>query len=737
MEIEDGVEIRNIVCGYCSGHCRCQVKVKDGRVIEQSFNSKKQSRSAQKWRMIVSSCPRARAATEFIDHPRRLNYPLKRAGARGENKWQRATWNEALDDIASRLNEIRGSYGAETVAFTTDGEANCAEEYRSRFQALFGTPTFAGQAQICYGVAINMSLAMIGGVVHFAFPNQMTKCLMLIGSNPSPASRYLWYQMQDLKKEGLKLIVVDPRVSEAAAIADIHLQLRPGTDTALLLGMLNVIIGEGLYDREFVDRWCLGFDRLAERVSEYSPEKASDITGVPAEKIREAARMYATEKPSLISHNMGLEQIPNATCGLQARYLLTSITGNLDIPGGEPVWMPHPTLRTAGDLECSNAMSAEQEAKLIGLKEYPFYSSWATFHKLDENTRKVRGKPLTAYWFAGYGHSPSIWRSVISGEPFPIKALITEGTNPLLTMPNPRIIHQAMKKVDFHLAIDVVMTPSCLLADYVLPAACYLEKPFMFGGDYDPHFSAGEAAIPPMYERKPEYNIWRELGMRLGQKEYWPWETLEESYNWRLEPLGVTFAEIVERGGGGSPMEFQRHEKVGFGTPSGKVELAPSLLEDLGVDPLPAYTEWSVNNSAGGKNEYPLTLISGTRNRNYWHGQQREIESIRRKSPDPLMQMHPDTALEFGIRDGDWAWIETTMGRVKFRCRHANGMLPELVSAEHGWWFPEDPAEEPSLYGVWKSNINAIIDDGTESCDPISGAWVLRGIHCRVYRAED
>jgi len=737
MAVLTGVEIKNVICGLCSDHCRVQVEVNNGKVIRQFYEMKKSSKTSQKWHTVVTSCARARSVSELLDHPDRLNYPLKRISARGENKWQRVSWQEALDDIASKLAEIRDKYGAEAVAFTCDGENNCAEEYRARFQALFGTPNLAGQAQICYGVALNVALAMIGGVVHFPSINQMTKCLVLIGANPATATRFFWYQLQDLKNAGMKLIVIDPRVSESAAIADIHLQLRPGTDTALLLGMINVIINEGLYDKEFVDKWCLGFDRVVQRVQEYPPEKVAEITWVPSEKIREAARMYAANKPGIVSHNMGLEQTPNATRGFQTRYILPAITGNLDVPGGDLIMSPHPTYRFAGEVECSDVMSPEQEAKMIGSQDYPFYSSWATFHKLDENTRRVRGRRLTAYWFAGYAHTPSVWRTIISGKPYPIKALITEGTNPLLTLPNPKLVYQALKKLDFHVAIDVFMTPTCLLADYVLPAACYLEKPFMVGGDYMPSFSVGEAAIPPMYERKREYNIWRELALRLGQKEHWPWESLEEAYNWRLEPLAATFEEMAKRGGDNSPVEFKKYEKTGFGTPSGKVELTPSMLEELGFDPLPSYTEWSQGWKSPLAREYPLILITGARNRHYYHSQARQIKSVRDKSPYPLAQLNTDKTRELGINDGDWIWIETPKGKVRFKCQCTSGILPDVISAEHGWWFPEDSAEEPSLHGVWKSNINVLLDDGPEWCDPISGAWVLRAAQCRVYKAQD
>jgi anaerobic selenocysteine-containing dehydrogenase len=733
-------ELRNVVCGACTNHCRVAVIVEDGKIVGQEYIKKAgKGRSARKWNSIVSSCPRARGVVEFIDHPQRLNYPLKRAGERGENKWQRVTWNEALDDIASRLAKIRDEYGAEGVAFATIGENNCSEEYRARFQNLFGSPNFAGQAQICYGVAAALSLMHVGGAVHFHFPNPDTRCIMLLGRNPAHASRYEWLTILDLLKQGTKLIVVDPRRTEVARKADIWLQPRPGTDAALLLGMVNVIIAEELYDKGFVDRWCYGFDRLAERVKEYPPERVAEITWVPAEKIREAARLYATTKPATVAHGMGLEMISNSTSALQLRYFLPAITGNIDAPGGDWILAPNPNIVLQAQIEVQEMLPREQKAKMIGEKEFRLWS-WDLFHKLYENFKKVEERPLAAWWWIGGAHTPSVYRAMITGEPYPIKAVITEGTNQLLTLPNARMVYEALKKVDFHVAMDVFMTPGCLLADYVLPAASYLEKPVIVGGDYYHLVNVGEAAIKPMYERKPEYYLWRELGLRLGQEEYWHWETLKDALDYRLSPMGVTLKEFLAQRGGYDvpPLGHRKYEKVGFGTPTGKLELYSTTMEEMGYDPLPRYDEppRTLVSSPEMAEDFPMILISH-RNWNLYQSQGRQIKTVRRKSTDPIAQLKPQAAAELGIEDGDWVWIETPVGKGRFKCQYVGSIDPRVVSVEMGWWFPEEPAEEPSLHGAWESNINAMLDEGRDLRDPMTGSWVLRGVMCRVYKAED
>lgn len=255
----------------------------------------------------------------------------------------------------------------------------------------------------------------------------------------------------------------------------------------------------------------------------------------------------------------------------------------------------------------------------------------------------------------------------------------------------------------------------------------------MTSGDYFSFFHVGEAAISPMYERKPEYYFWRELGLRLGQQEYWPWKTLEEAYEYRFAPMGLTFDQAVKQGSFFAPVEFKKHEKVGFGTPTGKVELYSTTMEDLGFDPLPSWQEWSRGPASALAKDYPMILISG-RNRIYYQSQNRQLTTVRKKSPDPIAELNPAKAKELGISDGDWVWIETELGRVKFKCQYSTGIQPNVVCAEFGWWFPEEPAEEPSLHGLWKSNLNAILPDGPDSCDPATGAWALRGEMCKVYK---
>jgi anaerobic selenocysteine-containing dehydrogenase len=258
------------------------VEVRNGRLVR--ITEDKEHPAAELLSRVIRACPRARMATEWFYHPERLNYPLKRIGERGEGKWQRISWEQALDEIAAKLRNIKESYGAEAIA-TSKGTGRTDDYYRARFFNLLGSPNNIGQGMICWSVNNMVSSAIVGWPSNnIVYRPDITRCLLLIGTNPAQSVLRSWLSILDAKKQGAKIIVIDPRRTETAARADIWLQLRPGTDTALLMGMINVIITEGLYDREFVDKWCYGFEKLAERAQEYSPEKVAEITLVLADK---------------------------------------------------------------------------------------------------------------------------------------------------------------------------------------------------------------------------------------------------------------------------------------------------------------------------------------------------------------------------------------------------------------------------------------------------------------------
>lgn len=731
--------IKRSICMFCHSHCNVGVHIKDGQLVK--VEEDREHRHAATLAKLCRPCPRARNAPVWFYHPDRLNYPLKRAGERGEGKWRQISWDQALDEIAEKLIDIKNKFGAEAIA-TSSGTGRTTDEYRCRFFNLLGSPNHVGQGHICFGPA-NVASSLVCGGSSMSPARRNTMCTVMWGTNsPISIRRYWLYLSQSRKASGMKLIVIDPRRTGPAEEADIWLQLRPGTDCALAMGMINVIINEGLYDKKYVDKWCYGFDKLAERVKEYTPEKIAEITWVPADKIREATRIYATSKPALIDTYMGVEQLPNCIEALHARYILTAITGNFDIVGGEMLRRPNPTLISEFDVELNDILTEEQKAKQLGGDRFRLMS-YRGYDLLIETARKVHSEFTRAH--SAFAHPYMVYDAMITGKPYPVKAMITNASNPLVTQVNVKHVYKALKSLGLYVVMDYWRTPSAEIADYVLPAASWLERPNIWTWwDNSAVVEVGEAALPHQepgkYDRRRDYDLWRGLGIRMGQQEYWPWQTLEEAYSYRLSRFGCTLEKFMtEKHGFDIPdMEERLYEKTGFGTPTGKLEMYSTILEKLGYDPLPKYiepTEGPISNPELAR-EYPLILITGSRHQPFFHSEHRQIDPLRQMHPEPIMRLNPETASRLGIGDGDWVWVETSRGRVRQKCQYFDGIDPRVVDTQHGWWFPELPAEEPWLHGVWESNINVCTTDEPEHCNTISGGWPLRTLMCKVYKVK-
>lgn len=741
-------EIKRAVCTFCHARCRLAVHVEGGRLIsfEEDPTFPRQNRVSPP----IPACMRLRGAKEFMYHPDRVNFPQKRAGERGEGKWKTISWDQAFDEIAAKLAKIKQKYGAEGISLTC-GTGRTMGEFSSRFMNLLGSPNRIGQANICHTPAVAVATALLGwGVRHRtgktidigAGAKPVTKCTFLIGLNPAHSVPPMWKSIQDGKKLGVKLIVADPRRTETAALADIHLQQRPGTDTALLMAMINTVIQEQLYDKEFVKNWCFGFDKLVERAKEYPAEKVAEISWVPAEKIKEAARMFANNTPALAVHGMGTEHLQNAIEAIHARFILTAITGNVDIEGGD--YMPGPSpLVAMSEIAAEKSFPEEQKKKQLGADRFKLLS-WPGRDLVNPYVKKVWGMEISCAPPMSVAHGPLTFRAMLTGKPYPIKGVITFNSNPMVTQANTKLVYKALKKLDTYVVFDFWKTPSAELADYILPVASWMEKPWLmdnYGEDTD--FYAGEAALPASipgeYDHKTDYEIFRELGLRLGQEGKWPWKTYEECFDYRLSPMGMTLKEFIAKGGYHFPLpKYKKYEKQGFGTPSGKVELYSNIFEKLGYDPLPNYQESHENPISTPEiaKDYPLILITGGRFHPFFHSEHRQISVARNKHPDPILQIHPETAKKLDIAEGDWAWVETLRGRVRFKCLLFQGIDPRVVHAQHGWWFPELPGEEPWLHGVWESNINVTTDEAPEHCNRLSGGWPLKTGLCKVYKVK-
>ena len=735
-------EIKRAFCEMCHSRCRVKVHSKNGRLV-----TIEEDRSYPLVDAVFPpsmACPRMRAAKEEIYHPDRLRFPLKRSGEKGGGKWEQISWGQALDEIAEKLKTIKDKYGAEAVA-ATGGTGHTHEQFLTRFLNLFGSPNFVGASTICSAPFVTTSLLTVGWSLRHRIQLSLekgasTKSVLIVGQNSQQSYTRIWKGLRDAKEKGIKIIVSDPRRTATAELADLWLQIRPGTDPALLLGMINVVIQEELYDKEFVEKWCYGFDKLADRAREYPPDRVADITWLPAERIREAARMFAKNKPGVSIGGMGLEHQQNGLEGIQAELILAAILGYIDVEGG--IYLPGPSkCITEREMELSDMLPPEQKSKQLGADRFKLIA-WPGNDLFED--KRVWGKKCGRQRTIVLGHAPTLYRTILTGNPYPVKAVITQASNPMITQANVKLVYKALKNLDLYVVCDYWLTPSAEIADYVLPIASWLERPYLSTGlAYDNFIICGEQALPAIvpgeYERWTDYEFCRGLGVRLGQEEHWPWKNLEEVYNYQLQPLGITYKEFMAKGGFlFPPNEYRKYEKLGFATPTGKVELYSTILEKLGYDPLPNYKESFENPTSTPElaKAYPLMLITGGRFMPMYHSEKRQVDSLRSKHPHPLVQINPKTAAKLNIDDGDWVWIETPRGRVKMKSQYFDGIDPRVVHAEHGWWFPEQPGEEPWLRGVWESNVNVIMDDDPDVCNQRGGGWPLKTALCKIYKVR-
>lgn len=726
-------ELKKLACHFCHMNCGMLATVEDGVVTkiagdpEHPFNAGAQ-------------CPRGASALDHLNHKNRLNYPLKRVGEKGSGEFVRVSWKEALDDIASRLGALKEKYGAETLA-TTGGTNRTDDFARRRFFNLFGSPNVVHTAPVCWIPNFLTETASYGWA---AFDPEImgSRCVVVWGHNSGASYLPEMRGLLAAKENGTKIIVIDPNFSETAAKADLWLSLKPGSDNALALAWLQVIISEGLYDYNFVEEWTTGFEELCQRVEPYTPEWAAEKTGLSPELIAESARMYAMSKPACIMWGVATDQLGRgSTAGAQARVALRVICGNLDVPGGDVMPGPHPDFITDWEMELNDLLPEEQREKQLGSERFKL-NSWPGYQRLTEQLTRVWGKSIPAEWFCEANPSAT-FRAMLTDQPYPVKACITLANNPLVSYANSRLVMEALKKLDLYVVMDYWMTPSALLADYVLPAASWIERPVMtttYGAS--DWLVASQKAIPPLFERKTDTDFWKELGCRLGQQEYWPWESDEDIFKYRLDPLGLdlgSYDEFVEYYRMHfAERDYRKFESRGVATPSGKVELKISLFEELGYDPLPHYVEAPCNAETKPElaEKYPLTLVAGGGFMPFFHSEHREITRIRVLRPQPRVAINPRLAAKQGIADGEWVWIETPTGKVRQQAFLTEAVALDVIQAERGWWFPEKDWKAPSLMGVFESNINVCIDDDPDTLDEACGSFCARNVMCRIEKAE-
>lgn len=715
-EQQTAVEIK-ATCRMCHGGCGTIATVRDG-VVEKVVGDPDHPVNLGKL------CVKAgKASVEQIYGTGRIDHPMIRVGAKGGGEWKQVSWPEAITFIAGKMSQLRDDFGAESIVFARGVSMN-NNQIITRFANVFGTPNIASINYYCYGPRVAACSLTSSGtfsgrtwdtvaipdlyhkprcVVEWGSQKRISNDHGLIGHTPMTAAF----------RENPVNIIVDPRRPSSAGAGDIWLPIRPGTDAAMALAWINVIIEEDLYDHDFVATWCHGFDQLRQRAAQYTPEKVAGITWCDADAIREAARLYARTKPATIAWGTGSDHVGrNAVQSNRAIHLLMGLTGNLDVPGGNVYW-PAPRL---ADTERWDFLPPEQAAKRLGA---------ARFKAL--NTRPTV-----------YAHPPSVFRAILSDEPYPVKGMLVIGNNPAVCYPNTKIVTEALRKLELLVVSEIFMTPTAELADVVLPAASNLERedPRLYMHIKGPDGTLVDAATRTaarVAQRRSDWDFLIDLAHELGMEDQFP--SVSEFADEALAPMGITWDELRSRDDLVEPLRFKKYETEGFGTPTGKFELWSTTLEEWGYDPLPSHVEPALSPVSTPElyERYPLILNTGVRLPMYWNSNGHPLPTLRKLRREPVLEIHEETAAHYGLTHKGYAWVETGSGRLRMKVSCGTKTHPRVVSVPHGWWLPEAPGPD---HGVFDACANVLIDDDLDHCDPILGSSPLKALLCRVTPAD-
>ncbi|MCM1565483.1 MAG: molybdopterin-dependent oxidoreductase [Dehalobacter sp.] len=718
-------------CRFCGYQCGLIATVENGKVTEVRPDPTRFPGDET----IQHGCRRWRMAPEVMDHPQRINYPLKRVGERGSGQWERISWDQALDEIAVKLKLLKEKYGPEVLA-TSIGGPHTTYWPLHRFMSLFGSPNNIGIGQICWNPGIWINTLTYGWPIDMELSPEETSCLILWGVNPAESdNNLLWRTIKEFSLTGKPLIVVDPRRTLSAQKATHWLAVRPGTDAVLALGILHEIIAEKLYDKQFVETWCHGFEQLAEHLLPYSPGYVESITGISADMVSEVARLYASGGPATLHSGRGIDQLgPNSVPTHRALSILRAITGNVDRPGASHI-SEMPDFIPELDLELSERFAGTLAPKYIAKDKLRLqaYTGYASVRKLTmKHQKRLPMRYLTST------HPNLVWKAMLTGKPYPVRSLIVMASNPLLTQADTHLIYEALKSLDLLIVLELFQTPTSMLADYILPGAGVLERPLIETKAGTANIAyGGDQAVEPYYERRADFYFWKELGQRLGQDpQEWPWETYRDAQEASLAPAGITWEEYCCTGLYDQPNSYYKYAETdpetgkprGFATISGKVELCSEFLKEIGADQLPVPKPTPKPNA-----EFPLGLVTGARFQPFYASSFHQFDQFRAVHPEPLAEISAATAKSLGLDDGCRVRVETERGKAEFTLKISE-MCNDVVSLEYGWWYPEMPTSEPTLGGLWISNANVLTNGDFETSDPLVGTWTYNGLNCRVQR---
>ena len=697
-------------CWECSTLCGALARVDNGRVTRIDPNP---AHPASRGAFCVKGI---RGLSELTYGAKRLIHPLRRVGERGSNRWEEISWTAALDGIAEGYTSVREKHGPLSLAGAVGGAFFSRGPIVALMLRAMGSPNFLINQDLCGGCRAVSDL-VTGLAIQNGEDVGHASTVLMVGANPHAANPVQWARIKEAKARGSKIVVLDPMRSEAAKIADLWLRPHPGTDAAIALAMMHVLIAEDRHDKAFIAQWTRGFDALAERVLAWTPERAAGVSGVPAERILAAARAYA-EGPSAFVSGHGIDAVTNGVQTFRAFHCLVAISGNLDRRGGN-----------------------RRAKRPLGFRNYLDVIHDPAFQLPPEVAAQTLGAERFPLWAGPKGwqtacHNPTVIEAILTGKPYPVRAMYVSGVNIVVTYPNTQRTIEALRALDFLAVAAHSMNPTAALADIVLPKTTTLEEEDISINAHGPCVTWTAALAARVGEARPDVEIAAGILEKMAARgaadpKLMPWRTQREFNSFLVKGTGLDLEAIARDGYATFDYALGDFASQVFKTPSGKVELWSQRMADAGLDPLPDY----VPTGASGENDpaYPFTLQTGLREKTYHHSRFREQAWARKVSPDPLVRIHPDTARLLGIADGDWVKVETPRGAGACRLKASvtDATAAGVVATGMGWWLPEAPGPE---FGALDININSALSYAGPY-DPASGSADTRGVPCRIVRA--
>ncbi|MFG6447790.1 molybdopterin-dependent oxidoreductase [Roseateles sp. BYS180W] len=672
------------LCRMCHGGCGVKVQLQDGQITALEGDSSNPFTHG-------FFCVKGKASLELLNHPDRLEQPLRRVG----HSHQVLGWDEALDLAAEQLQRVIQAHGPEAVVLAQGTDRNY-QEWVFRLANAMGTPNVLGPAHVCFYPRLMAAVLSCGGFTFCDYAST-PEVVLLWGSNKllTHSDGVIGTQLAQALRQGSELMVIDPYPTELARRAALWLQPRPGSDAALALGFLHLVVTQGWYDADFVRQHTEGFEPLVAHLAPYTPAHVAELTGIAPDVLERAARRYALARSACIEAGTGVSQHPQAFATLRSITMLSALCGHLDAPGGDVIWEPM-AVDGRRSFPAAALLAPEQARKRLGAAEHP-----------------VLG-------MSGWAHPNAVWRAMRQQQPYAVRALLGFGSNLLTTYANAREVHAALQGLDFHLSCELFMTPTARLADLVLPVGSWLER------DQIVEFNAYIGARQKLAQRgqcRSDEDIILGLAERLGlQRHFWP--SLEQALDHKLRGEGLSWAQLKAEGLKPNRLRYRKYQSEGFKTRSGKFALFHGGLPHMGGEALPSFRA-------------PPPLQAGefwlsSRHSTYFYNSEfRQLDSLRQREPWPLLEIHPEAAAAQGLHEGQWVRVSRGQRSVQLRLALRAGLARDVVYAAPSWWDPADPSAQS-----WqRHNLNLLTDD--EDCGAEMGSSQFRGFAVRLHPLTD